>query len=167
MNNNEIVIIVDENNKEIRTEPRSKMRNLGLIHRATYILVFNSQQEIFVQKRTKAKDVYSGYYDVVSGGVVTAGESYDESAKRELDEELGIRDVPLSGLFQFFFKDGKMKVWGKAYTCFYDGTIILQKEEIESGSFMKIDEVILQSKNGQFCPDGIYVLERYLKDIRK
>jgi len=43
MSPNETVIIVDENNKEIGTEPRSKMRELGLIHRATYILVFNSQ----------------------------------------------------------------------------------------------------------------------------
>ena len=163
MSQNEIVIIVDENNKEIGAEPRSKMRQLGLIHRATYILVFNSQKEIFVQKRTKSKDVYPGFYDVVSGGVVTIGESYDESAKRELEEEMGIKNIPLFELFDFFFKDGIMKIWGKAYYCFFDGDIILQEEEVESGSFMSIDEVISKSKDKQFCPDGLYVLKRYLK----
>jgi 8-oxo-dGTP pyrophosphatase MutT (NUDIX family) len=163
MSKNELVIIVDENNKEIGTEPRFKMRKLGLIHRATYILVYNLEQEIFVQKRTNTKDVYPGYYDVVSGGVVTVGETYDESAKRELEEELGIMNIPLSELFEFFFAEGKMKVWGKAYSCFYNGAIILQKEEVESGSFMSVNEVILKSKCEKFCPDGLYVLNRYLK----
>ncbi|MBC8180909.1 NUDIX hydrolase YfcD [candidate division KSB1 bacterium] len=167
MSKNEIAIIVDENNTQIGSEPRSKMRKLGLIHRATYILVFNSKKEIFVQKRTKTKDVYPGYYDVVSGGVVTAGETYDESAKRELEEEVGIKDVPLFELFEFFFKESKMKVWGKAYSCSYEGDIILQEEEVESGSFMNLDEVILKSKYEKYCPDGIYVLKRYLEDKRK
>ena len=163
MSKNELVVIVDEKNREIGAAPRFKMRMLGIIHRATYILVFNSEQEIFVQKRTKTKDVYPGYYDVVSGGVVTVGETYDESAKRELEEELGIMNIPLSELFVFFFAEGKMKVWGKAYSCFYNGNIILQKEEVESGSFMSVDEVILKSKYDKFCPDGLYVLNRYLK----
>jgi 8-oxo-dGTP pyrophosphatase MutT (NUDIX family) len=163
MSKNELEIIVDENNKEIGTEPRFKMRKLGLIHRATYILVFNPEQKIFVQKRTKTKDVYPGYYDVVSGGVVTVGETYDESAKRELEEELGIMNIPLSELFEFFFAEGKMKVWGKAFSCFYNGDIILQEEEVESGSFMSVDEVISKSTYDKFCPDGLYVLNRYLK----
>ena len=38
----------------------------------------------------RAKDVYPSYYDVAVGGVVGAGESYDDGAQRELAEELGI-----------------------------------------------------------------------------
>ena len=163
MSKTEIVVIVDEKNNEVGTEPRYKMRKLGLNHRATYILVFNSQHEIFVQKRTKTKDVYPGYFDVVSGGVVTVAETYDESAERELKEELGIIDVPLSELFEFFFAEGKMKIWGKAYSCFYEGDICLQTEEVESGIFMPVNEVISKSKYEAFCPDGLYVLNRYLK----
>ncbi|NIR17298.1 MAG: NUDIX domain-containing protein, partial [Desulfobacterales bacterium] len=70
-----------------------------LPHRATYILVFNSGGELYVQKRTQTKDVFPGYYDVAAGGVVLAGESYEEGAVRELLEELGIRGTPLEELF--------------------------------------------------------------------
>ncbi|MEN8760379.1 MAG: NUDIX domain-containing protein, partial [Desulfobacterales bacterium] len=85
----EIVTIVDEENRVVGAAPRSRMRGDGLPHRATYILVFNDEGEIFVQKRTTGKDIYPGYYDVATGGVVLAGESYDDAAMRELAEELG------------------------------------------------------------------------------
>ena len=85
----EIVAIVDEKNHVIGAEPRSRMRTYGLPHRATYILVLNRHGELFVQKRTTDKDIYPGYFDVAAGGVVQAGETYDESARRELTEELG------------------------------------------------------------------------------
>ena len=68
----EIVQIVDQDNKVTDALPRHLMRSRGLIHRACYILVFNDQQEIFVQKRTTTKDIYPGYWDVAAGGVVLA-----------------------------------------------------------------------------------------------
>src|SRR5215475_15086358 len=99
----EIVVIVDEHNKVVGAVPRREMRAKNLPHRSTYILVFNSQGALYVQKRTMTKDVFPGYYDPASGGVVLAGESYEESARRELAEELGIQDVPLRPLFTFYY----------------------------------------------------------------
>src|SRR5437762_3867127 len=98
----EIVVIVDEHNKVVGAARRREMRAKRLPHRSTYILVFNSQGELYVQKRTTTKDVFPGYYDPATGGVVLAGESYEESAKRELAEVLGIHDVPLTPLFTFY-----------------------------------------------------------------
>ena len=46
-----------------------------------------------IQKRVDFKDYCPGYYDLVTGGVVDAGEDDDYSAGRELAEELGIEDV--------------------------------------------------------------------------
>ena len=60
----EVVLIVDKNNNETGSAPRHEMRARGLPHRASYILVFNSRAELFVQKRTMTKDIYPGYYDV-------------------------------------------------------------------------------------------------------
>ena len=51
----EMVVIVDDSNRIAGAEPRSKMRALRLPHRATYILVFNSQGDLFVQKRLRQK----------------------------------------------------------------------------------------------------------------
>jgi isopentenyldiphosphate isomerase len=136
----EIVTIVDEKNNVTGSALRSVMRAKGLPHRATYILVFNSKGELYVQKRTPVKDIYPGYYDVAAGGVVMAGESYDESASRELNEEMGMR----------------------AYRCVYDGKIVLQEEEVESGDFYTLDAVLQSSKHDSYTPDGFYVLRRYL-----
>ena len=167
MAQDEIVFIVDVKNNVIGAETRSVMRSKGLIHRAAYILVFNSSGKIFVQKRTMTKDVYPGYYDVATGGVVLDKETYEESARRELEEELAIRDVPLSHLFDFYYQDGNNRVWGRAYTCVYDGKIVLQEEEVESGSFRGVDEIIRMAGNELYTPDSLYVLKRYVHEKTK
>ncbi len=158
----EIVVIVDEKNNVVGAAPRSQMRAQGLAHRATYILVFNSMGDLYVQKRTSLKDIYPGYYDVAAGGVVLDGETYEECAKRELEEEMGIRGIPLTQLFGFYHEDGGIRVWGMVYRCIYDGKIVLQEEEVESGEFQRIEEVLQTGENEKFTPDGIYVLKRYI-----
>ena len=113
----EIVTIVDEHNKVIGAVPRREMRAKNLPHRSTYILVFNTQGELYVQKRTMSKDVFPGYYDAAVGGVVLTGESYEQGAVRELEEEMGIRNVSLTWLFDFYFVDEHTRVWGGAFSC--------------------------------------------------
>jgi len=162
----EIVTIVDEKNNVTGSAPRSVMRAKGLPHRATYILVFNSKGELYVQKRTPLKDIYPGNYDVVAGGVVLAGESYDESASRELNEEMGIQGASLTPLFEFYRQDASNRVWGRAYSCVYDGEIVLQEEEVESGGFYSLETVLNASRHDSYSPDGLYVLQRYL-DTKK
>jgi isopentenyldiphosphate isomerase len=159
----EIVVIVDEHNNVVGAAPRWERRAKRWPHRSTYILVFNSQGELYVQKRTMTKDVFPGYYDPAAGGVVLAGESYEEGARRELAEEMGIRDVPLTHLFTFYFADERTVVWGGVYTCVYDGEVVLQPEEVESGEFVPPEEILRRAQTALFTPDGLYVLRRYLK----
>ncbi len=159
----EIITIVDADNNVVGSAARREMRAKGLPHRATYILVFNSNGELFVQKRTMTKDIYPGYYDVATGGVVLVDESYDLSAERELAEELGARNAPLTPHFDFKHEDDNNLVWGRLYTCIYDGEIVLQEEEVESGSFYTIDEVLELIKKEPFTPDGLYVFKCYLE----
>lgn len=161
----EIVTIVDEENRVVGTAPRSRMRSDGLPHRATYILVFNDGGEVFVQKRTTGKDIYPGYYDVATGGVVLAGESYEDAAKRELAEELGITGVRLKEHFDFFYEDAGNRVWGRVFSCVYNGDVVLQEEEVESGAFLPVPEILESSRNRLFTPDGLYVLQRLLVQL--
>ena len=156
----EIVQIVDKDNKEADSASRSEMRARGLVHRATYILVFNSSNELFVQKRTMHKDIYPGYFDLAAGGVVLADETYDESARREVEEELGIRNAELIPHFTFIYAEGSNRVWGRVYSCIYDGDLTLQEEEVESGFFSSPEKVLALSQKEPFTPDGLYVLQR-------
>jgi len=160
----EKIIIVDEHNNEIAQVTRTTMRARTLIHRATYILVFNSQGKLFVQKRTATKDIYPGHYEIAAGGVVLAGESYELSATRELYEELGIENENLTHLFDNFYDDGNNRVWGRVYACTYDGPMQLQEEEVESGEFMGTNALLEMMKTHPFCPDGRDILNRILKE---
>jgi isopentenyldiphosphate isomerase len=161
---NEIVAIVDARNDVVGAAPRWEMRAHRLIHRSTYILVFNPEGALYVQKRTMTKDVFPGYYDPATGGVVLAGESYEESAMRELEEEMGIRDVRLTRLSDFYFADEQTQVWGGAFSCVYDGPLSLQAEEVESVSLMTMDEIFQRAQTHQFTPDGLYVVQRYREE---
>ena len=158
----EIVTIVDQDNREICQVSRKAMRQGGLIHRASYILVFNRTGDLFVQLRTMSKDIYPGYYDVATGGVVLAGESYEVSAKRELAEELGVRSIPLTSHFDFYHEDDANRVWGRLFTCTTDGPFLLQASEVEAGFFLPPSEAVAMSERERFTPDGIMVLKRFL-----
>ena len=161
----EIVGIVDEQNNVLGAVPRSEMRAKRLPHRSTYILVFNSQGQLYIQKRTMTKDVFPGYYDLATGGVVLAGESYEVGAVRELEEEMGIQDVPLTKLFEFYFEDENNHVWGGAFTCVYDGELTLQEEEVESVIILTPEETLRHAETEPYTPDGVYVLRRYLGQV--
>ncbi|MGO9146650.1 MAG: NUDIX hydrolase YfcD [Desulfomonilia bacterium] len=158
----ELVMIVDEHNVAIGSAPRALMRKEGLIHRATYTLVFNSYGQLFVQDSTMTKDIFPGYHDLCAGGVVLANEEYEESARRELEEELGIKGVPLKFLFDFYGEYAGQKVWGRVFSCVSDGPFILQSEELTGGAFHEIDEVKELISKEPCTPDSVYVLERYL-----
>ena len=160
----EIVLIVDEQNQEVAQVSRRVMREGGLIHRACYILVFNRSQEIFVQKRTMSKDIYPGYLDVATGGVVLAGEPYELSAKRELAEELGVRKATLTPHFDFYHEADNNRVWGRVFSCMAEGPFVLQPEEVEDGFFLGLDAVQAMAATEQFAPDGLMVLKRFMAD---
>jgi 8-oxo-dGTP pyrophosphatase MutT (NUDIX family) len=159
----ERVAVVDPSNRFACAAPRWRMRRDNLIHRACYILVFNSRGELFVHQRTDTKDVYPGFFDLAAGGVVLAGESYDAAAQRELAEELGIADQPLTALFDFFWEDAHCRVWGRVYRCVHDGPMRLQPEEIVSGRFMPPEIVEHDLPADRITPDSLEALRRYLE----
>lgn len=158
----ELVDVVDADDRVIGRATRADVRAQKLRHRATYILVFNAQGQLFVHQRSAAKDIYPSYFDVAVGGVVGAGESYDAGAQRELAEELGVSGVPLRPILRFQYEDGGNLVNGRVYSCSYDGPLALQAEEIVSGEWLDLDVVIERMRQERFCPDGVEALLRYL-----
>jgi len=160
----EQVMVVDAENRPIGAAPRSEMRAKNLIHRAVYILVFNSKGELFRHQRTYTKDIYPGYFDVAVGGVVLADETYEVAADRELKEEMGIRDVPMQFRFDLFFEEPKSRVFGRVYSCVFDGEFVLQVEEILHGAFLPVETIVEEAKWLPYTPDGWMILERLLSN---
>ena len=161
----ERVAVVDPSNRFACAAPRWRMRRDNLIHRACYILVFNSRGDLFVHLRTATKDVYPGFYDLAAGGVVLAGESYDAAARRELAEELGVTEQPLTALFDFFWENAHCRVWGRVYRCVYNGPMTLQPEEVVSGRFMSLNAIQRDLPMDRITPDSLEAFRIYLERL--
>ncbi|KAI3929753.1 hypothetical protein MKX01_025921 [Papaver californicum] len=73
------------------TKPRSAVHRDGNYHRAVHVWIYaETTQELLVQLRADNKDSYPGLWDISSAGHISAGDSSLVSARRELQEELGI-----------------------------------------------------------------------------
>ncbi len=154
---------VDEADKELGSLPRAELRERGLIGRGTFILLFNSAGELCIHRRTLSKAVYPGYWDVAAGGMVQHGESYAESAARELEEELGIGGVTLREHGRFFFEQPGNRLWGAVFSAVSDAPLRLQPEEVLEARFVTIEAALAAAENQPFCPDSLEAFKRYLR----
>jgi 8-oxo-dGTP pyrophosphatase MutT (NUDIX family) len=160
----ELVDVVADDGSVVEQVTRREMRARRLPHRSTYIVVFNRRGEIFVHLRTATKDVYPSHWDVCVGGVLAAGESFEDGAARELAEELGVV-APLEPLFPLRYADPSTIVHGMVYRTTHDGPFRLQPEEIVSGEFVTLDDLVDRIAFQPFCPDGLVVLERIRDEV--
>ncbi|MCY1290233.1 putative Nudix hydrolase YfcD [compost metagenome] len=158
----ERVAWVDEQDRPLGGVSRAELRARRLIGRGTYILLFNSAGELCVHRRTLSKALYPGYWDVAAGGMVLEGESYAESAERELAEELGIAGVALIEHAHFLYDAPESRLWCTAYSAVSDAPLVLQPEEVLEARFMTLDEALADTQAKPYCPDSLAALQRYL-----
>lgn len=158
--------LIDEKDNIIGKAPRKEIVKKGLLHRAVAVVVLNSKEELYMQKRSQNKILFPGRWGIGAGGGVDLGESYEGAAKRELEEELGISDVDLEYLFDFSYRSERLNNICKIYKCVYAGKIKIQKYEIEEGGFKTIKEIKQMIKEGVICPDDAQIIEKYLESIK-
>ncbi|EKT4468294.1 NUDIX hydrolase [Pseudomonas putida] len=162
----ELVAWVDEADQLLGALPRAELRERGLIGRCTFILLFNGAGELCVHRRTLSKALYPGYWDVAAGGMVAAGESYAESAARELAEELGIADVELRFHERFYFDQPDNRLWCAVYSAVSDGPLRLQPEEVSEARFIGLEQAERESLSEPYCPDSLAALQRYKASLK-
>jgi 16S rRNA (adenine1518-N6/adenine1519-N6)-dimethyltransferase len=91
----EYMDIVDEHDEVIGRDTRARIHARHDIHRGVHVFVVNDAGELLLQRRAQTTRDYPGHWDASAGGQVAAGETYEQAAVRELDEELGCPPGPL------------------------------------------------------------------------
>jgi 16S rRNA (adenine1518-N6/adenine1519-N6)-dimethyltransferase len=131
---NEQFPVVDENDEVQRYATRAEVHGNNLRHRAVHILIFNHLGDLYLQQRSRWKDRHPLKWDSSAAGHVTVGENYDETARRELTEELGI-DVPLERIFRLTASSRTDNEFIWSYRGVVSGDPVPNKCEIEKGVF--------------------------------
>ena len=156
----ELVDVVDENDKVVATVTRREIRARDLLHRCTYVLVRRPSGEVLVHRRTDTKDVHPGAYDLFAGGVCAAGESYDDCARREAAEELGVVGVDLRFLFRHRYRGPGGQAWGAVYEARWDGPVEPQASEVAWSAWVTPEQLRQMLTELDFCPDSREIFER-------
>jgi 16S rRNA (adenine1518-N6/adenine1519-N6)-dimethyltransferase len=136
----EMFDVVDDQNNVLRQATRHEVHSERLLHRAVHIFVLNQRGELFLQRRSRWKDAHPLRWDSSAAGHLNAGQGYDETAPRELMEELGVTaecapigDLPASRATGWEFV--------RLYRAEHDGPFHLAPAEIDSGGFFTLEQL--------------------------
>ena len=154
----ELVDVVDERDQVVRTVTRAEMRAGRLMHRAVSIAVMSTDGRLLVHRRADTKDVWPGLWDIAAGGVVGAGEWYEDAARRELAEELGIEVTELTFLGKGRYIDEAVALTGCGYRVTHDGPFTFTDGEISEVRW--VDRAALDAllATERFVPDNLKML---------
>lgn len=124
------------------------------IRRASRIMVINESGRVLIQKRSKyiSKPLL---FDNSVGGMLDAGETYEQAAYRELGEELGITNCPLREVLSST-RSGDFFI--SLFVCAVpdDIAISYDEHEVDSISWMSVDEVKeLVTKHPEMCTPAL------------
>jgi len=95
----ELLEVVDASRRPLGAMPRSTVHELGLRHKSVVILVYNTENKMYLQRRSLKQVDCPGYWDLSAAGHVKFGEADEEAAYRELKEELNLSRVRLSRIY--------------------------------------------------------------------
>jgi isopentenyldiphosphate isomerase len=145
----EIVDIVDDQDKIIGQELKSNCHANKLLHRGAAILVFkdNSYQDTLIQKRSIIKNS-NPQKSCIPGGHLSSGDKYIDGAKRELQEEnFHEQKLPSEIEFEELFKIKKSTdndhEFNVVYRVIYPGPFSNDPKEVEDSYFMNINSLVI------------------------
>lgn len=157
--------IVDEHDCVVGRARRTECHgNPNLVHRTSHVVVFSSDGRILLQKRSASKDIQPGKWDTAVGGHLQPGENYEQAARRETQEELGIDlgNEPLEYLFQHRIRNRIESENVAVYKLVHDGPFSPPPAEIDALEFWSPEELAAERHNGRFTPNLQFELDKLL-----
>jgi len=152
-------VITDKFSKTPKVSPEN-LRRISKEIASVY-----DKEKLLVQKRSPTKDKYPNRYDCSLSSQVRLGERYEETAIRELEEELGIRNVELKPILRFRMPYGRKDYHVcKLFRCNYNGEI-KPNEEVSKIEFLEMGELkkIVNEEPKMLTPWFVEILKWHFK----
>ena len=124
-----------------------------ILHPVVHLHIFNSDGELYMQKRVMTKKIQPGKWDTAVGGHVDYGEKIEEALLRETREELGVVDFTPEFIMKYQFRSSIEAELVYIYRCTYDGAFAPDSSEVDEGRFWSLDEIRENLGKGVFTPN--------------
>ncbi|MBT7302685.1 MAG: NUDIX domain-containing protein [Victivallales bacterium] len=160
----ELFEIVNKHDQVIGRAPRAECHgNPALLHRTAHVVVFSADGRLLLQKRAANKDIQPGKWDTAVGGHLAPGETYEQGARREMHEELGVPgDLPLTWLFRTRIRNDIESENVGVFQLTYNGPFHAQEEEIDELKFWCPGSLRRALGTGIFTPNLELEIHRLL-----
>ena len=123
------------------------------------IIVQNSSGQLFVHQRNANKKMFPSLYGLGAGGHVEAGETPNQAANRELQEELDI-NMKVEPLFSIDFKSDDIEHIVHTFKALYDGDV-KPCEEFQWSGWLNMEKVDQIANDNKLCPDTKILYEKW------
>lgn len=143
--NEEHVVLVDIDDREIGTMAKTRAHHEGKLHRAFSIFIFNSQGRLLLQRRAADKYHSGGLWTNSCCSHPRPGEPIAQAATRRLKEELGFA-CDLSPEFTFTYKaevgEGLVEhEFDHVFFGAYDGPVLPDPSEVSEVRWMRMNDL--------------------------
>jgi isopentenyldiphosphate isomerase len=157
--------IVDEDGNPIGKELRSICHNgkSMLLHPVVHLHLFNTQGELFLQKRSESKDIQPGKWDTSVGGHVSPGETPVEALMREVQEELGLAGFVPEFSWRYIWESSLERELVYSYKTNSHESLFINQDEIEEGRFWSLKEIEDNLGNDVFTPNFEFEFRKFFK----
>jgi isopentenyl-diphosphate Delta-isomerase len=139
------VILVDEHDNVLGAMDKLEAHRKGILHRAFSILIFNPKGELLLQKRSRNKYHSGGLWTNACCSHPGPNESLDDATRKRLKHEMGI-DLQPAYAYKFLYrskldKDLTEHELDHVFTGIFDGTPIINNDEVEDWKFISIQSL--------------------------
>ena len=167
----EILDVVNADDLVMGTMEREEIHRKKLFHRSVHVFVFDDAGRIYLQRRSMDKEEHPGKWDSSASGHVGKGESYQEAAGRELEEEIGLRASP-----EPLIKLPASEETGMEHSMLFqvrmgptDPSPRPSPQEILEGRFLQTEEIEggIASEPEAFSPSFRLLFRLYMEEIQR
>ncbi|MFD7033230.1 NUDIX hydrolase [Streptomyces sp. NPDC059917] len=158
---NERVERVDEQDRILAVVDREEAVRRGWLHRVATTVCRDRQGRVLVYRRPEHRARFPGRYEVMFGGAVEVGESYEQAASRELAEEMGVR-AHVRPVCRFLCRGAIGPYWLGVHEAVITGELTPDPSEVAWYGWLTEPELREAVRQWPFVPDGLEAYGRYL-----